>query len=133
MAERAGTVRRRVAKWLARAQDFSGVRVADDSALLDEVDETLGSDENIEILAARAGLPLPVEMGAKAGEYLAGQEADALRQAYEECERRKPGARRSGIPESCRIVPTHAGTRRYCVVEDRRAGRFVKKSRAEGS
>jgi hypothetical protein len=129
LAERPATILKRVKEWLAKAQDFSGIRIEDDSALLDEVTETASSEENIEILAGITGLPLPVEMGAKAGEFALEYEAKSLREALDACEARKPGERRSGVPESCKIVGTPAGVRRYCVVEDRRAGRFVKRNR----
>jgi hypothetical protein len=129
VAERAATVRKKVREWLTRVGEFTGREVVDDSALLDEVDETLSSDENIEILAARFGYPLPIEMGAKAGEFALEYEAKSLREALDACEARKPGERRSGVPESCKIVGTPAGVRKYCVVEDRRAGRFVKRNR----
>lgn len=124
MAERPETVKRRVREYLGKVESVTG-DLYDDSAILDDVDETLSSDTNIEVLSHRYGFPTPEEMGRGAAAVVLGQEARTYQEAYEECEARKAGERSPGAAESCRIVATPTGSRRYCVV-DGRAGRFVK-------
>lgn len=126
--ERSSTVRQRVAAYLGRVADY-GVEVQDESSLLDEVDETLSSDENIRIIAKRFGFPTPAEMGRGVTGVVMGQESRALMKELERCQAREttplaPDPATGG--ESCKTVDGMRG----CVVEGRRAWRWTGVSRA---
>ncbi len=121
--EKSATVRSRVRSWLAKVADY-GVDVHDESSLLDEVDETLSSDENIRILAKRFGFPTPAEMGRGVTGVVMGQESRALLKELERCQAREstplaPDPATGG--KSCKT----AGGMRGCVVEGRRAWRWT--------
>lgn len=127
--ERAATVTKRVREWLDRVETFTGRDIVDDSALLDEVDETLSSDENVRILAGRFGYPTPDEMGPRSEELALGEEVEFLRESLEDCESRKPKVAGVIAPAkkgaSCKTTETPTGPRKGCVVEDRRAWRWI--------
>jgi hypothetical protein len=84
MVERPETVRQRVRDWLREATASDPVRFGDvdEESIIDEVDETVSSEQNIEILAQRFGLPTPDELailrGGRRGEQLAEIQEEEL-------------------------------------------------------
>jgi hypothetical protein len=81
MVERPETVKARVREWLLEAIGTlpPAFQDIDEGAVLDNVDETLSSDENIAILAEQFGLPTPEELEVEAGTRR-GREVEAIQE-----------------------------------------------------
>ena len=110
MAERAETVRARVRAWLEEAiatlpPAFQNV---DEGAVLDNIDETLTSEENIAILAEQFGLATPEELEVEAGTPR-GREVEAIQEEQRQ-EQATKGVEQQLIEEIEQAGPGERGT-----------------------